>query len=116
MKELTIWHKIIATWALLVMLGACSGLGLMPAETFEQRLAYAYGTHTAVLQAATEALTFKEIGADEAKQVLKLADESRTLLDAARSLQGVDPSEAGSKLILATAVLTQLQTYLRSRK
>jgi hypothetical protein len=50
-------------------------------------------------------------------QVLKLADESRALLDAARAAAKVgDPTTANGKLVLATSILTQLQTYLRSKQ
>lgn len=105
--------KQLSILCLIWLLGACASLGLVPAETFEQKLAYAYGTHTAVMQAAADALIAKEIDADEGAQVLKLADESRALLDAARSLQGIDPGAATNRLVLATTILTQLQSYLR---
>lgn len=98
--------------ALLTLLASCAQLGLAPAQSFDQKLAYAYGTHTAVLQAATSALTAKVITVDDAKQVATLADQSRALLDAAR-IAG-DPTEASNKLLLATAILTQLQAYLQS--
>lgn len=95
------------------LLSACAQLGLSSAKTFDQKLAYAYGTHTAVLQAATSAVQAHTLNPTDADQVLKLADESRSLLDAAR-VAG-DTAAGGNKLALATAVLTQLQTYLNSR-
>ena len=102
---------------ILAFLAACAELGLAPAQTFDQKLAYAYGTHTAVIQTATQALTDKTITSTDARQVLKLADESRTLLDAARAASGAgDPSTAEGRLTLAAQILTQLQAYLRSRQ
>jgi hypothetical protein len=95
----------------------CAGLGLAPAQTFDQKLAYAYGTHTAVLQGAEQSLTGRTISSADAGQVLKLADESRTLLDAARAAsQAGDPSTANGKMALATQILVQLQAYLRGKQ
>lgn len=99
---------------LTLLLWGCAQLGLAPAQTFDQKVAYAYGTHTAVLQATTAALTAKAITVDDAKHVATLADQSKALLDAAR-LAG-DPTEASNKLLLATAILTQLQQYLQTHK
>lgn len=96
-----------------LLLVACAQLGLSSAQTFDQKLAYAYGTHTAVLNAATAAVQSKTLSTTDAEQVLKLADESRALLDGAR--MAGDTAAGGSKLALATSVLTQLQAYLNSR-
>lgn len=101
---------------ILLLLAGCAQLGLQAPQTFDQKLAYAYGTHTAVQNAAAGALNAKEISSDEAKQVLKLADESRVLLDAAGAASSAgDISSADGKLLLATSILTQLQAYLRSK-
>ena len=98
----------------LLLLTGCAQLGLPTPQTFDQRLAVAYGTHTAVMETATAALIAKQITVDDAKQVLKLADESRVLLDAARVVG--DPTVATNKLVLATQILTGLQSFLRERK
>lgn len=90
----------------------CAQLGLTQPQSFDQKLAFAYGTHTALLNATASALNAHQIKPDDAKQVLHLADESRALLDAAK-LTG-DPREAASKLALAAVVLANLQTYLNS--
>jgi hypothetical protein len=101
----------------LLLLVGCAALGIAPAQTFDQKLAYAYGTHTAVVQAATQALNDKTITSTDALQVLKLADESRALLDASRAALKVgDPTTANGKLVLATSILTELQTYLRGKQ
>ncbi len=97
----------------LLLLTGCAALGLSSAKTFDQKLAYAYGTHTAVLQAAASAVTAKTLSASDGEEVLKLADESRALLDAAKAAG--DTATGGSKLALAATILTQLQTYLNAR-
>ena len=99
--------------AALVTLVACAQLGLSSAKTFDQKLAYAYGTHTAVLQSAAAAVNAKTLSPTDGEEVLKLADESRALLDAAKAAG--DTATGGSKLALATTILTQLQTYLNAR-
>lgn len=102
-------------WLVSVLLFGCSQLGLAPAQTFEQKLAYGYGNHTAVLKATTDALNAKTLKSADGEQVLKLATESRTLLDAARVANSSgDVTTANGKLLLAVQILEQLQVYLRS--
>lgn len=104
------------SWIVLLLAG-CAALGITQPQTFEQKLAYAYGTHSAVQQGATQALADKTLSSTDAMQVLKLADESRALLDAARAAAKIgDPTTANGKLVLATQILVQLQTYLRSKQ
>lgn len=101
---------------LLILLGGCAQFGLEPASSLADRIAYAYGSHTAVLQATTGALNSGDIGSEDAERVLKVADESRKALDAARvAVSTGDVSSAEGRLQLATALLTELQTYLRRR-
>ena len=115
MKSLTT-ITAIKGFALILLLAGCAQLGLTPAKSFDEKLAYSYGTHTAVLQATTSYLTAKDITSKDAEQVLKLADESKALLDGARAAAKIgDTSTANSKLLLATSILAQLQAYLRSK-
>jgi hypothetical protein len=109
-------RKILACSALLVLLTACAPLGLAPASTFEERLAYAVSQNAAVRSAASVSLERNEIGLEDAQRVLKITDEVRTALDAARLASGAgDVSTAEGRLQLATAILVELQNYLRSR-
>ena len=104
------------TYVLLLVLFGCAQLGLTQPKTFDERLAYAYGSHTAVLQTAAAAVNAKTMTSAEGDQVLKLADESRAVLDAARvAARAGDTAGANTKLVLAVAVLTQLQQYLQQR-
>lgn len=97
---------------LLLVLSACAAL--TPPKSFDDRLAYAYGTHTAVLTAAARSVSAQEITSGQAETVLQLADESRQVLDAARLAAAAgDARTADGQLALATNVLTQLQLYLR---
>ena len=111
------WRTVRLAWvaAALSLLTACASLGLAPADSFDARLAYAYGTHTAVLQAASAAVSAGTLTRKDGETVLTLAQQSRTLLDSARSVENTDPSTATGRLTLAVNILTQLQTFLQAR-
>lgn len=99
-----------------LLLAGCASLGLAPASTFDQRLAYAVTQNAAVRQATANALDAGDIQLADAQSVLKLTDEARTLLDAARVAAGSgDISTAEGRLSLATTILVKLQAYLRER-
>lgn len=113
MKDL-ITNPLIKGLLVILLLAGCAQLGLAPADTFEKKLAYAYGTYTAVQQSAASALTAKEITKEDAQQILTLGDQARALLDAAKVVG--DPLEAQNKLLLATQILQQLQLYLQQHR
>lgn len=101
----------------LLLLVGCASLGLAPASKFDERLAYAVSQNAAVRQAAAVSLENGEITLEDAQYVLKLTDESRKLLDAARLASGVgDISTAEGRLNVAVSVLANLQAYLRSKQ
>jgi hypothetical protein len=112
--------KLAKFGAIVLILGAllgCASLGLAPASTFDERLAYAVSQNTAVRQAAANALDAGDIATEDAKRVLSITNEVRTALDAARLASGLgDTSTAEGRLQLATALLVELQKYLRSQK
>lgn len=95
-------------------LTACAQLGLSPARSLDDRLAYAYGVHTAVVEVISHAAQTGQLKPQEARQAANLAENSRQLLDAAKAIEQADAKGANAKLTLATAVLDQLQTYLKT--
>lgn len=100
---------------LLLLLSACASLGVATPQTFNQKLALAYGLHTAVLQATTTAVTNGTLSSDNAAKVLAKADDARTVLDTAQSAYAAgDAAGADSKLAIATVALTAIQAYLSS--
>lgn len=106
----------ISAYFCLLMLGACASLGLEPAQSFDERLAYAVSQNAAARQAAANSRDAGEIEVTDAQFVLKVTDEARTLLDAARVAADVgDISSAEGRLSLATSILVNLQAYLRER-
>jgi hypothetical protein len=99
----------------LAALVSCAQLGLAPAQSFNQQLAYAYGANTAALQAATSSLDAGGITSSDMEKVIDLHGQVRTLLDAAKATAATgDITTAQSKLALALTALTELQGYLRT--
>lgn len=100
----------------LVLVAGCGALGLQEPGGFNDRLAYATGIHTSVVQASTNALNAHEITSAQADKIMTIAEESRTALDAARIAAGAgDITTAEGRLQFITAALTSLQTFLRTR-
>jgi hypothetical protein len=108
-------HRYTAAAFLCCLLSACASLGLAPAKSLADRLAYGYSTLSAVQFAAANATNAGELSKSDAEAVLKLADQSRLLLDGARALLATDPDGAATKLDLAVAILTQIQAHLRKQ-
>lgn len=107
--------KLIPIFAVLLV-AACASIGVEQPESFDQRLAYAYGTNTAVRSAAANAVTVGTIDKSDAQFILKQTDDARALLDASRLALSVgDVSTAEGRLVLAVGILTQLQQYLNTR-
>lgn len=104
-------------YALLLMAIGCQQLGIESPKSFDEKLAYAYGTNTAVREASTTALNAGKITSADMVHVMTINDQARGLLDGAKlAKEAGDMGSANSRLLLATSVLTQIQTYLNSRK
>jgi len=110
------WWLFYFFWTLiLVALAGCANFAAP--RGLDDRLAYAYATHTAVLQAAATSVEMGDLSPDQGEEILELADRSRRLLDAARfALNAGDPRTAEGQLDLALGILTELQAYLRRRR
>lgn len=106
------WIVTAGLAAILLFFSACAAL--TPPQTTDQRLAYAYGTHTAVMDAAAVAVERGELSPETGTAVLEMADQARTLLDSARFVLSTgDTKTAEGQLMLAIGILTELQNYLR---
>ena len=105
-----------AAFVLLVLLTGCAALGISTPQSLDERLAYAQTIDTAVLAASTSALRAGQISADDHEHVIKIADQVKGLIDSARAIASTDSEGADAKLRLATAILTEIQSFLNSRK
>lgn len=117
MRHVHSFGAVTVAYFALLLLAGCASVGLAPATTFDERLAYAVSQNAAVRQAAANSLDAGEIKVEDAQYVLKTTDETRTLLDAAKAASGAgDIKTAEGRLSVAVNVLTTLQSYLRGRK
>lgn len=105
--------KLINWCVLAVLLASCAQLGLENADTFEKKLAYAYGQNTGFRQAAALGVNQRSLSSAEGTAVLGFTDNTRVFLDAAKV--ATDPVKAQTNLTLALGVLTQVQQYLHAR-
>ncbi len=103
--------RALAVLMIGAVLAACAQMGVPQPQSCQQRLAYAYGVNTAVREASVAELKAGAITTEDMEHIIALNDQARALLDAARTLP--DPAQAESRLALATAVLTELQAFLR---
>jgi hypothetical protein len=70
-----------------------------------------------VNDATASSLAAKTLSKADAVHVQGIAKEARAALDAAKLAAGSgDPATAEGRLLLATNILTTLQSYLRSRQ
>ena len=98
------------------LLGGCQVLGITHPLTFDEQLATAYVAHTAVVQAATAAVTAHTITSAQAQKVSDMAVDSRAMLDEAKTLEGIgNTAGASNELSLATAALSALQAYVNNQ-
>ena len=100
----------------LIMITACAALGLSAPQGFDQQLAQAYGVHTAVVQTASQSLDSGAMSQEDGRRVYQLAQDSRSVLDAAKAAElAGDQAGAQKNLVLALTGLNALQSFLTSK-
>jgi hypothetical protein len=105
-----------AAWIAIALLVGCASIGLAPAKSLPDRIAYAYGVNAGVRTAAANALEAGTLSIEDGEYTLKVTDESRTLLDTSRvALSAGDTQTAEGRLVLALDVLDALQKHLNTR-
>jgi hypothetical protein len=103
-------------WAvLLVMLSACTALGVATPRTFNEKLAASYSTVTSARDATATLLTSGKLSGADASNIEQQLDNARTGLDLARQVHATNPSAGDAKLDAVVTVLTALQAYLQTR-
>lgn len=105
----------ISTFIAILALSACAQLGLATPQSLDQKLGATVATVTSIETGAAQALQVKAISVADAKEILDLSAQIRTLIIDARALEHVDISTANGKYALAFGILTQLQNYTNSR-
>lgn len=107
--------KLFYSWLVaLILISGCATLAVP--QTFDQRLAYAYGALTAVRDTGTMLIERGRIGPEDGVHILRATDEMRFLLDAARDVYPTDPLTAENKLKFVNGVLMQLEAFLKEKE
>lgn len=108
------WARLGFLASLLVLVVVC--LVACATLSFDEELASAYTAHTAVVNAATQAVTTGTLSSAQGQQVLTMAQSSRALLDAAKAAETAgNAAGASSELQLASSALTALQTFVNAQ-
>jgi hypothetical protein len=118
--------RLLAALAIAIPLAGCAALGLQTADTFNQKLAYAYGQVTAARKGATSVINAScpppvqtdacKAAVADGKHIQAMADEARHGLDLAKTYAAAgNLQQANMQLQLESAALTALSTYLASR-
>lgn len=102
-------HAVIA---FLFVLTGCASLGIAPAESLKQRMAYGYGTYSAVNYAAANGITRGELSPSDGDSILKITDQGKALLDSAKLVVDTDPKLAENRLVLALTILQSAQAFI----
>jgi hypothetical protein len=112
--QLRSWYLFVAM-AALVLMTACSSLGLSSPETFNQKALAAQSTVTAI---ANSALSLRQAGklsdADRDNVVATLRSAQQGI-DLATLIAKQDPAGGMTKLDTTITVLTALQAYLATK-
>lgn len=102
------------TLVTLLAVAACATF--VQPKSFTEKLAAGYIAHTAVLKATTNALAAGDIKSTDAEQVQRIAVEARRVLDGAKLAHDAgDVKTAEGRLAMASAILIELQTFLREK-
>ena len=95
--------------ALAILVAGCSTLATP--QTFDQRIAYAYGTVTATLHTCKQLYERNRLSHEQGSKCLALTDQAATALALAQGTE--DAQTAQGFLAVALGFLTQLETMLQ---
>lgn len=96
-----------------LFLASCAQLGVESPKTFNEKIAVAISTVTAIRQTATTLLVAKKITPEDAQNVQTQADNARAGVEVAR-MAGSPAGEA--KIQQVQLVLQALQAYLAAKE
>ncbi len=100
----------------LLLASGCASLGIPTPQTFNERVAAAYTTSTAVVETMRTLYAAGKITPEDANNVLKQTDTVIVGLDVARAYSATNPIAANDKLTATLTILQAAQSYLNARK
>lgn len=107
-------HRIRTAFVTLAAfaLVACAGLGLQAPESFNERLAYATSTTSAVYDSIAQGTRAGDISPDDAEDLIEITDRARNLIISARAIRDAgNEAEASRQLALALAIVSEVQRF-----
>lgn len=99
----------------LILLTACSVLGMTTPQTFNEKEAAAISTVTGARSTAIALLTADKITAADARNIQSQCDNAREALVVVSALHATDPAAAENRLEAIVVGLNALNTYLATR-
>lgn len=107
---------IVMFLGICVQLAGCASIGLQPAKSLDERIAYASGTINAIQSTVAGQKERGAISRDDATRALNTLDQAHGLTIAARLASGAgDVTTAEGRLTAALSILTELQAWLNER-
>lgn len=103
--------------AALTLLAACAALGIAAPQSFDEKLAAAQVSETAVVNAATTAVSAGTLSSTAGQHVLDTAHQVDGFIKAAQAAESAGTatgSSAANNLALATSALSALNTFLQA--
>ena len=109
--------KLYSVPFVVLLLAACTLFGVEKPETFNQRIAYVYGTQIAVAQQIADKTRSGVISPDDNERYVSIVEDAKAVADGARdAMQVGDTETAEGKLRLAQNILVQVDEFLRRDK
>lgn len=106
----------ISILPLLLILAACTSLGVPPADTFNKQAAAAVSSVNAASQLSLTLLQARKITPDESDAFVDRAESAQEAIDLVRSLRSTDPAGAQDRLNAIIVALQVLTAELETRK
>lgn len=112
---LPILFALIGTLALVLLTASCAELGLVKAETPEDKVAAGFASAEAVNRLVTARLNERKISSADAEQIREATRAAAKGLIVARGLLGTNPDAAALKAAAVRAGLEANRQYLESK-
>ena len=108
-------RHLLAAATALILLSACSALGVPTPQTFNEKEAAAISSVTAIRSTAASLLSSSKITAGDATNIQAQADNAREAIKVASSIHATDPGAADSRLSAIITGLNAISAYLATR-
>lgn len=99
-----------------LLVSGCAALGLAPATTTQDKIAYGYSGVTAALNTLASATSQGLISSADATQVNNAIMAAKGELDQANAVAATNAPVATQALAVATAALSQISSYLACKQ